>query len=160
MADSGGHSASELATYGPLAISSAVAIHGARALAVPVTVPNATNTFVIIRVPLCSTGLAVDMTGKSMGFNVRFVTAANSPNLYPGNTVNFALLYTSPTTTVPGMRFGALPDVVRGDSPWVTASGDIFTLFGFSGSVTHAGLMLIFSDAWRGTIYVDDFKIF
>jgi len=162
MMDSGGRSPSELATYGPLAISSAVAIHGARALAIPVTVPNATNVFVVIRVPLCSAGQAIDLTGRSIGFNVRFVTGANSPNLYQGGG-NYTLIYnttTSPATVSPGLGFAGTPDVALGDSPWLQRSGDVMINFGTSGPATHAGLMLIFQGAWKGTIYVDDFKIF
>jgi len=159
MTDLGGHTPSELATYGPLSISGAVTIHGTRALAVPVTVPDATSVFVVIRVPLCSSGQAIDLAGKSIGFYVRFVTAANSPNLYQGGG-NYTLLYTSPTSVAPGLGFSVDPDVTRGDSPWLQRSGDIVTNFGISGPATHAGFMFIFQGAWRGTIYIDDFKIF
>ena len=159
MIDSAGHSASELATYGPLATSSVMAMHGTRSLAIPVTVPDTTKVDVVIRVPLCSGGQALDMTGKSVGFYVRFVTAADSPNLFQGGG-SYTIFYTSPTTVSPGLGFSPDPDVNRGDSPWLVRSGDIVTNFGISGPFTHAGFLFIFQGAWKGTIYVDDFKIF
>jgi hypothetical protein len=159
MIDSGGRAPSELATYGPLAISSAVSIHGTRSLAIPVTVPNTTSSFVVVRVPLCLSGQAIDLIGKNIGFNVRFVTAADSPNLLMG-AQGFALLYSSPTTVMAGLTFSPDNDVTRGDSPWLVVSGDIVTGFGFSGPATHTGLLFIIPEVWKGTIYVDDFKIF
>lgn len=159
MIDSGGRAPSELATYGPLAISSTVSIHGTRSLAIPVTVPNATNSFVAVRVPLCLSGQAIDLTAKSIGFNVRFVTAADSPNLLAG-AQGFALLYPSPTTVMGGLTFSPDNDVTRGDSPWLVVSGDLATRFGFSGPATHTGLLFFIPEAWKGTVYVDDFKIF
>jgi hypothetical protein len=47
-----------------------------------------------------------------------------------------------------------------GDSPWRVQSGDIVTHFGISGPFTHAGFLFMFYGAGRGTIYVDDFKIY
>jgi hypothetical protein len=159
MIDSGGRAPSELATYGPLAISSAVSNHGTHSLAIPATVPNATSDFIVIRVPLCSSGQAIDLTGKSMGFNIRMVTAADSPNLLAG-AQGFGLLYAGPTSVMAGLTFSPANDVARGDSPWLVVSGDIATLFGFSGPATHAGLLFLVPEAWKGTVYVDDFKIF
>jgi hypothetical protein len=37
---------------------------------------------------------------------------------------------------------------------------DMGGTFGISGPATHAGFMFIFQAAWRGTIYVDDYKIY
>jgi hypothetical protein len=159
VTDTGGRTSAELATYGPLSISSAQALVHSHSLALPIDVPDAQHNYAFIKVPLCLNGKAIDISSKSIGFDVRFVTAPGSANPLQSE-LQLTLLYTGPDTYIAGLRFTPPADVNLGDSPWYTRSGDIQTNFNLSGTVTALGFAFSFVNPWKGTIYIDDVMIY
>jgi hypothetical protein len=112
-----------------------------------------------VRVPLCASGKAIDLTGKNVGYYVHFVTAADSPEPLTNATVYVGLY--SGATTFAVLKITAQPDGVA----WAASAGNAISpdntvIAGQTVLVTHVGLLSQIYHAWKGTIYIDDVLIF
>lgn len=139
--------------------------YGNYSLAIPFDSTIADRRRVIVRAPLCSSGQAVDLTGKTITAYVRFVTAAGSPALADSQGSNAIYLYSGPNNPRGGGSGFQVNKTTGGDSSagsWFRAGLDVDVGFTLAPEIppaaTHVGLMFG-PYPWKGTIYVDRVEI-
>ncbi len=139
--------------------------YGSYSLAVPFDSTSVDYGRVIVRVPLCSSGQAVDVTGKTISAYVRFVTAAGSPALVDSQGANAIYLYSGPNNPRGGGSGFQVNKTTGGDSSagsWFRASLSVDAGFVLAPDIPPAATHVGFSFSaypWKGTIYIDRVEI-
>jgi hypothetical protein len=135
------------AAAGALVTSTAQKTSGAASLAIAFDNGGDVDKYVEIRVQLCAGGNVLDLTGKQIRW--KFKNAPNTPYGY-----NYLILYDSSNF---GGFGGVLDFGMVGDGAWDSYVYDIFPSIS---QVFGIGFHLQATDAYNGTLYLDDIAIY